>query len=524
MSMKKITFTISTALILSACQQQGSAPSEAPKTIDHLAIAMALAPTIDYAIPGDIEQNCYFNGQVVINNSSVTAFQSSSVPFGQSCVSEQRTCSSGLLSGSYNFASCQVEAAASCLFNGQTLQSGESVTAYVNSSVSSGDSCVSEVRTCSNGVLSGSAQYSSCSADTNASCLFNGATVEHGQSVPAFLSSTAAYGQECQLEYRTCDNGLLSGSNTFATCEVAAPASCLFDGKTLAHGESVTAFINSSVASGNSCDSEIRTCNNGTLSGSAVYSSCSVDQPASCLFNGQTIAHGQVVTAYSSSSVAYGEMCSAESRVCDNGHLSGTFEFASCDAGQPSACLFNGETIPHGASITAFAASSVDSGLNCSSEVRTCDNGVLSGSNQFASCEVNAPKSCLFNGVTVADGQTIKAYKESSPSQGNLCESEDRTCSNGVLSGSYGFASCQSQTYEENEDDEDMIKICKHVVEIKHKEKYSRHPNNGLHLGWYKYKERFNCGKHLGWYKHKNKNKHPQCSDKDKWYKEKRKK
>jgi len=52
--------------------------------------------------------------------------------------------------------------------------------------------------------------------------------------------------------------------------------SCTFNGKTIASGSSVTAYLASSVPSGQTCSSQTRTCSNGTLSGTYAYSSCSV--------------------------------------------------------------------------------------------------------------------------------------------------------------------------------------------------------------------------------------------------------
>lgn len=507
---------------LTSCEQPGGSSSTAPSaSVDHYAMALSLAPTVGYTIPQDLESDCYFGETVVADGFQVTAYQNSSVAFGENCMSEVRYCSDGMLSGSYNYNTCQVQAPASCLFNGETVSHGQSVQAYTNSSVGLGEECVFEMRTCNNGTLSGSNSYATCAVDMPASCLFNGQTIANGASVPAFLTSSVNYGETCQLEYRNCEDGVLSGSNSFAACEVSAPASCLFDGRTIAHGEAVNAFLNSSVPHGSSCQSESRLCNNGVLSGAHQYSSCNVNQPASCLFNGQTISHGETVNAYLNSSVAYGQMCSVETRMCDNGHLSGTYNFASCDAGQAASCLFNGQTVTHGSSVTAYQSSSVSSGSTCNSESRTCNNGNLSGSFNFASCEANQPKSCLFNGQTIVHGQKVMAYKQAIVGKGKTCESEYRICSNGNLSGSYAYNSCEAKPHDPHQDDDDTIKICKHVVEIKHKEKYSRHPNNGLHLGWYKYKERFDCGKHKGWYKHKNKNNHPKCNDQNKWYKHK---
>lgn len=55
----------------------------------------------------------------------------------------------------------------SCTFNGTSVASGSSVTAYQSSSVAAGSQCVSQSRTCTNGTLSGSYQYASCSVAGN---------------------------------------------------------------------------------------------------------------------------------------------------------------------------------------------------------------------------------------------------------------------------------------------------------------------------------------------------------------------
>lgn len=386
--------------------------------------------------------SCLFNGQTVAHGSAVPAFANSSVPFGQTCSSEQRLCNNGVLSGSNQYASCEVGAAASCLFNGQTVAHGQNVQAFPNSSVAYGQSCVAETRSCDNGVLSGSSSYASCNVDAPAACLFNGQTVAHGSAVPAFSSSSVGYGQSCVAEARTCDNGVLSGSNTYASCSVEAPQACLFNGQTVAHGQSVAAFQNSTQAFGTQCVSEQRTCENGVMSGSYQYGSCNVDAAASCLFNGQTVAHGQSVQAFPSSSVAFGDMCISDTRTCENGILSGSNQFASCAVDKPAACLFNGQTIAHNSSVQAFGTSTVGFGESCVAEERSCYNGVLDGSNQYASCTVAQPASCLINGLTIAHGQSTILFKDSSVAFGQSCESQSRICSNGTLSGTYTQGSC----------------------------------------------------------------------------------
>ncbi len=76
--------------------------------------------------------NCTFNGNTVLNGASVTAYQASTVPYGSSCVSQPRTCSNGTLSGSYAYSSCTVQPqpapTCSVTFNPSTINQGQSST------------------------------------------------------------------------------------------------------------------------------------------------------------------------------------------------------------------------------------------------------------------------------------------------------------------------------------------------------------------------------------------------------------
>lgn len=390
-------------------------------------------------------QSCLFNGISVAHGQSVNAFIRSTEPAGGTCASESRTCNNGQLSGSYQFSSCQVAAPASCLFNGTTVASGSVVTAFQNSTVASGSSCVSEIRLCTDGVLNGSYAYSSCTPAAPAACQFNGMTIPSGSTVQAYLESTVAFGATCTSESRVCSNGVLSGSYTYSSCVPGAPAACTFQGQTIAHGADVTAFQNSTVQFGQTCVGEKRTCQNGVLSGSYNSPCCSPGAPASCTFDGRSLAHGEEVTAFQNSSVAFGGTCSSEKRTCSNGQLSGSFTFGSCTVGAPASCLFNGQSVAHGSSVQAFQTSSVDFGQSCTAQTRTCANGVLSGSATFSSCTVGAARSCTFNGRNIAHGESVYGYAQSSVPFGQSCLFQERVCNNGTLSGSYTFGSCALQ-------------------------------------------------------------------------------
>jgi hypothetical protein len=106
---------------------------------------------------------------------------------------------------------------------GGTLNTGSSTTAYQASSVTCGNSCVSQSRTCTGNALSGSYQYSSCNVGSCASCSLPwGGSITHGQSVTAYAGSLVPCGSSCSSQTRTCNNGSLSGSHQYSSCSVAS--------------------------------------------------------------------------------------------------------------------------------------------------------------------------------------------------------------------------------------------------------------------------------------------------------------
>ena len=271
-------------------------------------------------------------------------------------------------------------AVTTCAFNGQILDAGGTVTAYQNSS----GACASESRVCGpGGVLSGSFAFASCvGAPTAAPCLFNGLTVNSGGDVTAYAASSAPAGGQCAAQTRTCTAGVLSGTYAFASCAAEGATSCLFNGQTIPDGGAVNAFAKGRVADGFACAPQPRVCRAGVLTGAGEYASCVVAGKAPCLFDGRTIVDGQSVTAFASSNAA----CTAVTRTCADGVLSGAGEYASCQAGARAACLINGRTVADGGAITLFSSPVAAVGQSCAVETRTCAAGVLSGSAASSSC------------------------------------------------------------------------------------------------------------------------------------------
>ncbi|OGG50473.1 hypothetical protein A2763_01725 [Candidatus Kaiserbacteria bacterium RIFCSPHIGHO2_01_FULL_54_36] len=180
-------------------------------------------------------------GSTTIKDGETGTFYSSDsaiTPTLCSSISQTRTCTDGTLSGSatFNIASCEQKTTlptiqASCMLDGETLQSGSSQTFYTSKAVSFGTLCssVAQSRTCADGALSGSASFAfaTCSVAAPSSCTQNGVSVSHGASQTFYSSQTLPYGQQCSAisQSRSCSNGTLSGQSTYqyATCVVSAP-------------------------------------------------------------------------------------------------------------------------------------------------------------------------------------------------------------------------------------------------------------------------------------------------------------
>lgn len=99
--------------------------------------------------------------------------------------------------------------------------------------------------------------------------------IMHGESVKAFQTSQS---RQCQSQVRTCNDGQLSGIFGYSTCKVLIEpvrADCFTPrwGR-VAHGESVRAYLSSLANTANVCESEVRVCDNGVLQWGFVYQSC----------------------------------------------------------------------------------------------------------------------------------------------------------------------------------------------------------------------------------------------------------
>lgn len=365
---------------------------------------------------------CEFNGAYIGNNKSLKAYLTSN---GE-CRSEMRTCQNGTLTGSYPYAFCSPgeTAPGSCLFGNRTIANGESVTAYLNGS---GD-CDYERRTCNNGVLSGSYLYASCNGGSGSShCLFNGRTIQHGSVVKAFQNSSVTGSQTCKEELRLCTNGVLSGSYQHNYCAVNVPRTCLFNNTVVPHQGSVTTYQSSTVPYGQTCKSQKRVCNDGALTGNYLFTSCNVGAPAHCLLNKMSVIHGQTVETFELATVPYGEECKKQTRKCTNGTLSGSYTFTECNVGAPASCRLDGKVYSHGSKMKAFSAQKEDG--SCNELIRECHNGKLSGDESFKYVQCgNSGSGGSDGGDGSGGGSNNYACANNQIYVGNKCINEFSTC------------------------------------------------------------------------------------------------
>lgn len=134
---------------------------------------------------------------------------------------------------------------------------------------------------------------------TSSSCRFNNLTIPHGSSVEAYETETVAPGNSCVKQVRTCDMGFLEGTFRYTSCGISTvvkkpvlPKACTFNEEVVPSGTSVKAYERSSVALSETCVSETRICTEGTLSGSFTQSGCSRAQAAIIRENFKEVALG----------------------------------------------------------------------------------------------------------------------------------------------------------------------------------------------------------------------------------------
>lgn len=118
--------------------------------------------------------------------------------------------------------------------------------------------------------------------DATAACTLPwGGSIPSGQSVQAYRP-----GYSCQPIQRTCTNGTLSGSSDYSAQTCTLRNCTLPWGGTLADGSSITVYAQASVPYGSKCDDQAGSlsCHDGTLTRPAgtYVAECRIENPSSC--------------------------------------------------------------------------------------------------------------------------------------------------------------------------------------------------------------------------------------------------
>ncbi len=106
---------------------------------------------------------------------------------------------------------------ATCSFNGSTVTSGAAVTAYQASSVANGQTCVSESRTCTNGQLSGSYTYSTCSVQNTSAATSYWVKPDNASKVCKYFANTDRYDVIGTKDFKHCINEAASNQVCITT-------------------------------------------------------------------------------------------------------------------------------------------------------------------------------------------------------------------------------------------------------------------------------------------------------------------
>jgi hypothetical protein len=427
---------------------------------------VALQPSeIDLASSGALAvATCLFNGEAIVAGGSVTAYKAPNVMPGQSCISENRMCSGGVLSGSYTYPACLVTALGNCALGGKEISNGGTATGYSAQQVAAGHSCADAAvsATCTNGMWSANI-YPTCTVAAEASCPFHEQFVPENSTITAFLASSVPYGGLCSSEPRTCRSGVLSGSFSAATCTAASAATCRFAGNTVADGATVQVFKAPTVPFGQTCaaNQTSMSCKNGvfvfsdgTLANNNYYASCVPAPSTSCQVGGKTLQSGDKATGYLQSIVEEGKTCDLTTVTCNAGVLTGvapgsnpTF-YPTCNVG---ACQFGSSIVLDGQTVSVYSSKSVAHSQSCTSVQKTitCKNQLFveaTGAvarDYYSWCQPAPTSNCSFsnwaesgNSVSVASGQSLTGYSSNSVAEGTTCASVQQTisCNDGVIS------------------------------------------------------------------------------------------
>ncbi len=180
------------------------------------------------------------------------------------------------------------------------------------------------------------------------------------------------------------------------------------------------------------------------------YKSCTMP-------NGTVVPH--LYVTWNLKNAANGITCDLfEVRQCFDGIMnptSGSYTKEHCDidpmgvvAGK-APCSIDGTSVAHGQIVFAYNTRLATGSNNCVAQIRRCNNGTLTGNNDYSNltCGESFYKppngqayDCTLNNLKIPDGTISIAFKEDTPAES--CLFEPRRCIQGRLSGTFTKLGC----------------------------------------------------------------------------------
>ena len=236
-------------------------------------------------------------------------------------------------------------------------------------------------------------------------CVFGSDSIPHGSSVTAYERSSVVSPSGCVSQSRTCNNGVLSGTYVNKVCSVIQPTPT--PAPTPVSRGVVPAFTMPTIL-------------DGQVSGGQLFDSGSDQQLLLNVYadqwNPASIVHSKIYTRGSS-----GISFSLPARLRD-GNLH-TLYFATSTRDNSFNVVLGSQ------SFTWAVAPVLPSFRNPQAPLSS----------------PNGNRTCAFAGQTLASGSSVKAYSQNVDRGSRTCMSQVRTCLNGVLSGSYTYSSCRTR-------------------------------------------------------------------------------
>jgi len=365
-------------------------------------------------------QSCTFNNQTVAHGASVAAYQTSSVPAGQVCASQQRTCTNGTLSGTYGYASCTASAHGNAidvfLIAGQSNAVG-----YGTSALSPAPTAGKVFKYTGSSVVAATDPFGSGtgSAWPTFGNRYHALTGRAVGFVPAAVAGTGQVNNGDGAANWDTTGELWGNSvtslNAAMTAFTAAGYTPTFKGVLWVQGETDAGYV-----------------------GNGTYSAQRYKDALSAMIARYRTQYGSTMPFYIfRTGTAFNYQGLAAVQAAQE-------QIATADP--YTTIAFRGATYFGGWNWTTSTVHYTQDGYNLMGRI-SAENVVAGIDDATPYVESGPPgsASCTFNGQNITNGQSVTAYQAATVPSGSTCASQQRSCSNGTLSGTYTYASCSVQ-------------------------------------------------------------------------------